>query len=698
MTPARWRAFLAVVSVLLPAAGIAYLGAVSYRDDRGRVAEHLAEQIRAADAVAETVTSEVARTLDAVALTFGSATDGRPTPKALRALRDSYPLAASPFHIDAGGALRFPSPHPLRSRVRDPGRRGVLADTRACPERGFAACVRSVRAARRRIRQLDAARRLEIKACTPKGPCRAEDRAVQSARRAYAALARYDDTGPDALIGLARLARAVGDKRRARAHYLDLGKRFGGRLDRDGVSYALLADVGAAQMAAAADPRMTVYRNLIARRYLAESSVLALIADRLRADLEQHPLAADARRELAELDSRLAVAHAEAAFSASMSNEVAEIARGAGATPVGRPSLRAADRTLIYKRTPSGSVIGMLVDNAMLVRAASKAEHRLERIAAGARVVIDRVGARPDPSMRTLANAGFGAVLPHLSLALVNDRSMPDPLDEIVEGRGRRHLAITGGLVALLVLGIAATVRGAARERELSRLKSDFVSTVSHELKTPLTSIRMFGEMLQQNVAGADREREARYHAIIVKESQRLGLLIANLLDYSQIERGTRKYSQRSERAADIAEEAVETFQRFRDDTGHPVTLSVDDDVADAELFVDREVVVQALLNLLENAAKYGGGEHPIAVLVSGTNGEISLAVRDRGPGIPAAEHSKIFREFYRSPSAYSSGVEGTGLGLALVKRHVEAQGGRVELDSSAGRGATFSLLLPAVE
>jgi signal transduction histidine kinase len=269
-----------------------------------------------------------------------------------------------------------------------------------------------------------------------------------------------------------------------------------------------------------------------------------------------------------------------------------------------------------------------------------------------------------------------------------------------VRARGRRHLAITGGLMLLLVIGLLATIRGAARERELARLKSEFVSTVSHELKTPLTSIRMFAEMLQQDVAGRDREREARYHDIIVRESERLGLLIANVLDYAQIERGTRRYDQKEEPAAEVAKEAIATFRRFQEEEERPVIqFAVADDAHDAAIFVDREVVVQALLNLLANAAKYGGTEHPIEVQVARrSDRRVSIAVRDRGPGIPRAEQSRIFREFYRASGAYSSGVEGTGLGLALVKRHVEAQGGEVELDSTVGVGSTFSLVFGKIE
>jgi two-component system phosphate regulon sensor histidine kinase PhoR len=104
------------------------------------------------------------------------------------------------------------------------------------------------------------------------------------------------------------------------------------------------------------------------------------------------------------------------------------------------------------------------------------------------------------------------------------------------------------------------------------------------------------------------------------------------------------------------------------------------------------------VLNLLSNAAKYGGAGKPIGIEVARRAGEVTIAVQDHGPGIPAAEQARIFREFYRAPAAYSSGAPGTGLGLALVKRHVEALGGSIAVASDEGRGATFTIALPVAE
>jgi signal transduction histidine kinase len=350
---------------------------------------------------------------------------------------------------------------------------------------------------------------------------------------------------------------------------------------------------------------------------------------------------------------------------------------------------------LIYRRRDDGGVIGFAADAGMLEAAAGNVG---DAIALHVTPLVLPQGARPNQAYRELAETPLSTALPYLSLWLVNPVSDPDPRDEVLRERSRRHVAYTSALAVVLGLGMFVTIRGAARARELARLKSDFVSTVSHELKTPLTSIRMFAEMLEQGVAKGDPDKMARYHGVIVQESQRLGLLIANLLDYAQIERGTRRYAVGRHDAGQLARDAVATFETLRDpDRGprNPIEIEVS---LEAEIEVDRDVVIQAMLNLLANAAKYGGPDKPIEVAAGADALEAWVAVRDHGPGIPAAEQARIFREFYRAPEAYSSGVEGTGLGLALVKRHIEALGGKVDVDSTLGDGATFTLRFPRVQ
>ncbi len=685
MNPGTRRALLALLLVLVPAGGLTYLGVVSYAEDRGLVAAQLDEQSRAANTVARAVNAELQATLDAVANAFASAPDHRPTRADLRALARRHRLAAYPFRITRSGRLVFPSASPLRKDSPSRPTSPLLARLpRTCPERGFDACVLEIRQARRRASLLEDARKGEL-----------TGKRTAWVARTYQRLAAYDDTAPNALLGLARLAKTP---QAAAAHYDALAKRFGGQNDPNGVPYQLIAELGQAESAKRSSPALLdLYRRLVRRQYVGPASALAAIVSRLRILLGKARLTPEQTAELHALDDRLDAARVEASFASALANEVEDLARTGVTQPRGRPAL-ASTGTLVYRRQ-GDHIVGIIIDRTMLERvaASAKADVDLAKLAQGAHVVVDRIGVpRQNSRLRTLASVGFGQILPHLNLAVVNDLSLPDPLDQIIRARGRQHLIITSGLALLLVLGILATIRGAARERELARLKSDFVSTVSHELKTPLTSIRMFAEMLQQDVAGQDRSREQRYHGIIVKESERLGLLIANLLDYSQIERGTRRYTRETERLSELAQEAVTTFQRFREDEPLDLQLHIADEASEAFALVDREVVVQALLNLLANAAKYGGSDQPIEVRVELKDHDRgAIAVRDHGPGIPPGEQSRIFREFYRAPAAYSSGVEGTGLGLALVKRHVEAQGGQVELESKLKAGSTFTLVFP---
>jgi signal transduction histidine kinase len=679
---------LSIAAVLAPAAGIAYLGAVSYRDERGAVAARLEAQREAADRLADRVRASLGRALDAA-----------PARAARGAAAAPGELGADSFVVAADGEVVAPALDPLGSRAAgDPG--ALARAPEGCPERGLEGCIRDLRAEQRRAGQLDAARRIEAE-CAPE-PAEAARAAAckarrQEARRAYQALVGFDDTGAAALFGLARLARADGDGPGAVAFLREVTRRFGARRGDAGVPLGLVADIGAAELEPGASALIDRYRALLDRGYAGAPAALVAAAERTAAAARDRATAPE-RATLDELDRRLADALAAARFAAALVPDGADLARLADAAPRGRPATRDPDRTLVFRRDAGGAVAGVVVDDAQLARAATDASE-LANVAPGARVVVAPTTAPPPEGARVLVTVPLGPSLAHLTLAVVNDPSDPDPLDDVIHSRSRRHVALTVGLAAMLALGLLATIRGAARERELARLKSDFVSTVSHELKTPLTSIRMFAEMLEQGVAQGDADRTARYHGIIVKESQRLGLLIANLLDYAQIERGTRRYKLERARVATVARAAVDTFGSLQGaEPGNDVSVEVSPTAERAEALVDADVMIQALLNLLANAAKYGGAGKPIRVAVARPAHEVTVTVIDQGPGIPADEHERIFREFYRAPAAHGSGVEGTGLGLALVKNHVEAHGGRVAVESQPGKGAAFTIALPALD
>jgi len=673
-----WVYVLTIAALIVPAGGIAYLGAVSYRDERGAVSAQNERQRQAALAIAGRISHTVDDALDAIERTVAA---GQRTVVA--------PLARYWFWIDAGQHLQVPHYAPPTAELAGGLERGA-----GCAGGRLEDCVHELATRQSRIARLSAAQRAEAGANWVE------------ARRQYTALAAFADTGPAALLGLARVLGRLEDGR-AREVLAELEQRFGDR-GFEGIPVRLVVATLRAEAvgpgasdAARAEALLGVADDVLAGKYPLAPVVQVGVLAHVRARLPGAP-GPDQARRLARLDAQILEIRNQARTAVGLADDLAEIVRTATPAWHGRSAAREPGRTLIYRRRADGGVIGFAVDAPMLEAAAGDSPDpgaaSAASVAVRARPLVLPPGISPGPELRTIQQVPLGAALPHLSVAIVNPLSDPDPLDAVIRERSKRHVMYTSALAIALGLGLVATIRGAARARELAQLKSDFVSTVSHELKTPLTSIRMFAEMLEQGVAQGDPAKMARYHGVIVQESQRLGLLIANLLDYAQIEKGTRRYTQLRQGIGQLVRDAVTTFETLRDpetDRRNPLAVTVSPAAMHAEVEVDRDVIVGAVLNLLANAAKYGGAIHPIEIQVDADADSAWLGVRDHGPGIPPAEQARIFREFYRAPEAYRSGVEGTGLGLALVKRHIEALGGTVEVASTVGEGATFTIRLP---
>jgi signal transduction histidine kinase len=685
-----WIYVLSVLALLVPAAGIAYLGAVSYKDERGAVAAQIDRQRQAALGIVARIDHAIEDALDVgERAATASSVDAKLDP----------PLARYWFWIDADGRIRVP-------RVAQPASSETAVNDRP-PSGHVEDYLRELSRRQDRAAKLRAAQRAEAcrgaasggaasgGAASGGNECTAQ---LADAKRQYTALVAFDDTGPDALLGLARTYGRLDDRPRATAALDELDKRFGDRTFPKGdsgierIPVRLVTAIMRAEAAGAkrADALLDIADAVLANHYAIDPIVGVGIIARIRGEL-----ANTTTPRVAELDRKLEDVRTAARAAAGLGEDKDELMHSATPAWRGRPAVRQPGRTLIYRRRADGSVIGIAVDAGMLVAAAG--HDAADDVAVHARPIVLAAGLTPPPELRAIQQVPINE-LPHLSLAIVNPIADPDPLDAVVGERSKRHVVYTSALAILLGVGLLAMIRGAARARELAQLKSDFVSTVSHELKTPLTSIRMFAEMLEQGVAQGDPAKMHRYHGVIVQESQRLGLLIANLLDYAQIERGTRRYTPTVVSLEQLARHAVTTFETLRDpERGgrNPIEVSVSPEAMETEVEVDRDVVVQAVLNLLANAAKYGGADRPIEVAIGTAAGAGSIAVRDHGPGIPSHEQARIFREFYRTPEAYRSNIEGTGLGLALVKQHIEALGGTVAVASTVGEGATFTITLP---
>ncbi|MBI2205855.1 MAG: two-component sensor histidine kinase [Candidatus Rokubacteria bacterium] len=247
-------------------------------------------------------------------------------------------------------------------------------------------------------------------------------------------------------------------------------------------------------------------------------------------------------------------------------------------------------------------------------------------------------------------------------------------------------------LLALIAAGIVLAWRLTRRETEMARLKSDFVANVSHDLKTPLSVIRMFGETLEMGRVTSEAQRQ-EYYRVITRESERLSRLIDNVLDFSRIEGGRRRYDMAPAAIEPLVRETLDAFAIPLEQHGFKVDVDVPPDLP--QIRMDADAVGQALANLVDNAIKYSGERRALRVAAVRRDGGVALSVEDDGLGIPRDEQARIFEKFYRVGRSETQGRRGSGVGLALVHHVVEAHGGRVTVDSEPGRGSRFTLWLP---
>jgi signal transduction histidine kinase len=269
---------------------------------------------------------------------------------------------------------------------------------------------------------------------------------------------------------------------------------------------------------------------------------------------------------------------------------------------------------------------------------------------------------------------------------------------------------IFGALIAVSALaaliGFVAAYRAFRREQQLGEMKSNFVSSVSHELRAPIASVRLMAENLERGKI-SEPAKQNEYFRFIVQECRRLSSLIENVLDFSRIEQGRKQYEFEPTDLVALTQTTVKLMEPYATEKGVKLeTFNTQHPTPNIELNVDGRAIQQALVNLIDNAIKHSAKGETVTVGIEIQNQKgaatlnpqlstFNLTVSDHGPGIPAAEHEKIFERFYRRGSELRRETQGVGIGLSIVKHIAEAHGGRVTVQSEVGKGSRFTIELP---
>ena len=336
-------------------------------------------------------------------------------------------------------------------------------------------------------------------------------------------------------------------------------------------------------------------------------------------------------------------------------------------------------------RMASGGAVGLFREDGFLPQMRAMAA---KSAVAGTTVALLAPGQADGEAFLT---APLGDALPGWRLALRLEGE--DPFGRAAGQRVAAYLWASLLSVGAIVLIALVAGRYLLRQARLTRLKNDFIATVTHELKTPLASVRLFAETLREG-RYEDEAQAARYLDLLVRENERLSRLIDNFLGFSRMERNKQAFDFAPARPAALIETAAEAVrQRFgSDDCRFDVDVPPDLPAVDA----DADAMVTVLLNLLDNAWKYSGEGKRIALRARVADGQVCFEVEDNGIGMTRRQARRAFERFYQADSRLSRGAGGCGLGLSIVKFIVDAHGGTVDVRSEPGKGSTFTVRLPA--
>lgn len=493
-----------------------------------------------------------------------------------------------------------------------------------------------------------------------------QDKDYQGAIHALRPLADKPVTRPEALLRLARIERKINDSAGALESYDRLSREE--TSNPDGVPYALLATGARCEMLPRSSCPAQLRAALVVGRWPLRRETFEFYwaeVNRWQRKSEDPP------KEAFELSLVMTQLYDRWQQSKSTNEDV--VAREIKS-----------DGSLLMYHTKRSRLAALL--------AAPGWHSDVIRLPASARdIQLQWVGTEPLTSAdslhvrRSLAEAGLNESL-NFSIA---PPSMARPNKRLPWFAGI-------GVMVLLVLGGAyATYRGVSRELRLAQLQSDFVAAVSHEFRSPLTSLRGITELLSDGRL-AERSQLQKSFTFLQRETARLQRLVEDLLDFGRMESGQKPYRKEFHDAFGVVRSAVEDFKAEADSRGFHIEMDLA--AGNPSIEADQQALRTALRNLLENAMKYSLDCRTIWVEGRMIQRQVAISVRDRGIGIAPGEQRDIFERFIRGTSAKTAGIKGTGIGLSMVRRVIQASGGKIQLESSPGIGSTFTIVLPLAE
>jgi signal transduction histidine kinase len=491
----------------------------------------------------------------------------------------------------------------------------------------------------------------------------------------YERLARADDAAvrAGALLRLARVLRKIGRKDQSVAVYQRLEAIQGVRVA--GVPAELVARHEICVLRGRQDDAERLLTGLRESRWQLRRGQFEFYWDEAVKLAGRHQ-ARDAARDAAPDAVRVALAEAAAtaADPAPGAHDAEQIVQ-AGGIPM----------LAVWRGSPDHRTVLLATVDSVLQQIAAREDVYCEALDGEGR----HLAGRRDGSGRAVLRSAAEFHIPW-TLAVM---ARPGSTDAAMLARQRFLQTTLGVMILFLLSGTYFIARAIRREAYVSRLQSDFVSAVSHEFRSPLTSMRQLSEILAEGRVPSE-ERRQLYYETLVGETRRLERLVETLLHFGRLEARAHKYKFQDLDAGQLAEHAAAVFER---ELGYGRKIERAGQ-ADCHIRADAEALAVALRNLLDNAVKYSPPDAGVSVEWARTGAQVSIQVHDQGVGIPAGERKSIFEKFVRGSAAAALNVSGTGVGLAMVRQIVAAHGGEILLESEPGQGSTFTILLPAAE